>query len=464
MAMSSLARQVYSYGAILLFASGIITYKASESLGSFLATDVQTMLQSSFSAISEDGLLPHVITNYMEMPVDLQPLPDALTEVTFPRCCDKDKSAFRQACLTEKACNSSFLYPFTSKEESLMFASWSPKKRVSSKHRKRCEKANGALSPQHVWCRKDNRTTFPFGCSNTIGMGGGSGPYDRLYLFPKGKLAFCGVPKAGITQWLQFHRFVLGAKDYQSSPYFKSDVDKFRFDKLKPKVQKQVWMDSQWTKAILIREPAERLLSAYLDKIDNRKAVFGRTLSFAEFIDILEQKNITRGINGKRGPWTGLTWMSDPHWRPQAWSCGLYENLSAFDHVGTLDTAANHTKALLQQVNMWDSFGKHYRVSKRGKAKGNAAITWPPEPLRQGEEAVGFQQKVSKRGKDGMDTTGHSKGSRSKVDVYYTPELMKRVKGLYWMDFALWDAVKEAEKKGIVHGKYVATKLNPDCS
>jgi hypothetical protein len=33
-------------------------------------------------------------------------------------------------------------------------------------------------------------------------MGGGSGPYDCLYLYPSGKLAFCGIPKAGITQWL----------------------------------------------------------------------------------------------------------------------------------------------------------------------------------------------------------------------------------------------------------------------
>lgn len=58
--------------------------------------------------------------------------------------------------------------------------------------------------------------------SRTNGMCGGSGPYDRLYLYPSGKLAFCGIPKAGITQWLHFLRFTIGAKDYQSIPYCKA--------------------------------------------------------------------------------------------------------------------------------------------------------------------------------------------------------------------------------------------------
>jgi hypothetical protein len=53
--------------------------------------------------------------------------------------------------------------------------------------------------------------------------GGGSGPYDRLYLYPSGKLAFCGIPKAGITHWLHFLRFTIGAKDYQKYTLLQSN-------------------------------------------------------------------------------------------------------------------------------------------------------------------------------------------------------------------------------------------------
>ena len=96
-------------------------------------------------------------------------------------------------------------------------------------------------------------------------MAGNSGPYDRALLFPSNNLLFCGIPKAGITQWLQFLRFTLGAKDYQSSPYSKFDARLFYFDKVHPKHHGHIWKN--FTKAILLREPAERLLSAYLDKV-----------------------------------------------------------------------------------------------------------------------------------------------------------------------------------------------------
>jgi hypothetical protein len=299
-------------------------------------------------------------------------------------------------------------------------------------------------------------------------MGGGSGPYDRLYLYPKGKLAFCGIPKAGITQWLHFLRFTLGAKDYQSIPYCKLDAQQFRFDGLTPNVQEEIWKDASWTKAIFIRNPAERLLSAYLDKVQTHEGQlnppFGYNISFPEFINILSVKEIRHGVNETHGAMTGLTWYSDPHWRPQAWSCGLSENITKFDYIGSLDQAAFHSKALLQQVGLWDTFGKHYRVTERGKQKGyHAAVTYPPEPLKPGEAAAGFQQQVADDRQSGI-TNRHSQSSWNKINEYYTPELLKKVKTLYWMDYALWRALQEAQKEGKVRGEEIAQTLRPACS
>lgn len=389
-------------------------------------------------------------------------LPEALGPVTFDACCDNDDN---NACLTERACNDP-LYPFSSKEQAAMFETWKPNRIQKRRHIQRCQNAKNKLAPPTRWCSTNNTTTYryPMGCSR-YGMAAGSGPYDRLLLFPEGKLAFCGVPKGGITQWLQFLRFsTIGANDYQSEPYYKYDVKNFTFDHLTPTVQREILYNESWTKAILIREPAERLLSAYLDKIKKKQGgPFGPNVTFAKFVDILAMTNITKLSNShKQRP--GLTWFTDPHWRPQAWSCGLSEDVKRFHYIGGLDKAAFHTKALLQKVNMWESYGKHYRVSERGKKKGTRYCTWPPAPLKPGEEAVGFQQKESSDGRGGMDAHGHHKGSRNKLDEYYTPKLMKKVKELYWMDFALWDAIQEAEMKEIVSGKDIVRALDPECS
>lgn len=395
------------------------------------------------------------------------PIPDALKPVTFHGCCGNDTSnLFPYTCLTEWACNST-IYPFRSQQEADMFRRWLPSPKEHWELTQQCEKANAEMTPLHDWC---NTTSFPFGCSTIVGMGGGSGPYDRVFLFPQGKLAFCGIPKAGITQWLHLLRFMMGAKDYQSVPYCKKDLESFRFDRMTPELQARVWTsNSSWTKAVFLREPAERLLSAYLDKVKTktgqRNPPYGKNVSFAQFIDILSSSKVQHGVNETHGAMTGLSWMSDPHWRPQAWSCGLSENLPDFDYIGTLDRAAYHSKALLQKVNLWEPFGKHYRVTERGKHKEfyGASITYPPEPLKPGQVALGFQQEASGHERFSSITTRHSRGSSSKFNQYYTPELLEEVKKLYWMDFALWNAVQEAQKEGLVRGKDIVSKLNPDC-
>jgi hypothetical protein len=83
----------------------------------------------------------------------------------------------------------------------------------------------------HKYINPQSTGLPPPGCSQ-ISEGGGSGPYQHLTLFPTAKLAFCGIPKVSITQWLQFLRFTFGAKDFAAFPHAKPDVLLMRFDKL----------------------------------------------------------------------------------------------------------------------------------------------------------------------------------------------------------------------------------------
>ena len=48
-------------------------------------------------------------------------------------------------------------------------------------------------------------------------------PHATIILY---LVAFCGIPKVSITQWLQFLRFTFGAKDYQVN---RCDVNSYSY-------------------------------------------------------------------------------------------------------------------------------------------------------------------------------------------------------------------------------------------
>ena len=390
-------------------------------------------------------------------------LPLALRNITREGCCG-GMSAMNGLCFTDPAVCSSTIHPFRSKEEGEKFAPWDPSKGQQYAHQKRCERANFHLRPPTRWCSRNTASTgstgsnssenepaplHPFGCSR-YSMMGGSGPYDRVVLFPEGKLLFCGIPKVSTSEWFKFLRFTAGATDYLSMPHYKPDFMRLQLDRMRPDTQKEVWDSSSWTRAVFIRDPAQRLLSAYLDKI----AGFGSSMSFADFVDVIASPKITGHSSGmKTGPiQTGLTWFTDPHWRPQAWSCNISEDLPHIDYVGTLDRSASHTKDLLERVGLWDSYGKHYRIYNGSHSNTNSLAIRPPELH---ESRIGFMQEGS------AGRSGHHRNAQQKIDRYYSPALMEKVRQLYWMDFALWDAVQQAGSA--VRGVDIVGKLRKEC-
>lgn len=315
------------------------------------------------------------------------------------------------------------------------------------------------------------------GCSDVIGMSGMSGSFDRMILFPPGKLAFCGIPKVGYSAWLQFLRFTLGAKDYQSHPHSKIDKNFFLFDRLNPKNQRNILENEKWTKAVFLRDPAERFLSAYLDKIhDNsqwdKSMNTRKNMTFAKFVDFVGKSNITCDKDKGELSQLGMTWCMDPHWRPQTWSCGLWDLLPQFDFVGNINNAKLTTRLLLEKVDMWHSYGKHYRTSKRGDIQGHVCRTLPPEQLGSKDECQGFQQTCNATTIRMSDSEGggdarlyehtHQKKSADKMNQYYTKELLEKVKKLYADDFMLWNALSKS-KSGWSNGKKMAKFLNPSC-
>lgn len=446
-----------------------------------------------------------------ELPAALQLDPSLFTIADSPpdNCClhwsqkhrrrRKNKGVqCRGVCFTPQACSDgNGIYPFRDEEEKKFFGGLKGRNENETEGghalwkneiRSKCMKHKPShQKPPNRW-----NTTLPFpfaddlpppGCSFVSQGAGGS--FQNLYILPGAKLAFCGIPKVGVTNWLQFIRFVMGAHDYVSYPHGKPDLLMWSFDLLQPEVQEQIWNDPEWTFAAFLRNPAERLLSAYLDKVE--KGRYGH-LTFDDFVEGLERE-LPEDLDCRdkkfESSLTGISWCTDPHWRPQTWSCGMSEKIDRFDFIGSLDHTEQHSRALLERVGLWESYGKYYRNgnSKRTAKWQSCVALFPlqdefestPLSLRH----VGFQQRKhildhndssGKRKKRNLkkganetqlhwDSIGHAKGASTKMKQYYTPELHRKLEDkLLKADYQVWKFL-DNEKGDWVSGKDILPHL-----
>ncbi|CAJ1959390.1 unnamed protein product [Cylindrotheca closterium] len=104
-----------------------------------------------------------------------------------------------------------------------------------------------------------------------------------------------------------------------------------------------------WSRAIFVRDPLERLLSAYLDKGKRKNGSYMAKhcnkehqvdFSFEEFVGIVSS-----------------SCKHDPHWAPQIQriDAPFWQHIN---FVGKFDTLQSDTKKLLNRVGAWEDFGE----------------------------------------------------------------------------------------------------------
>jgi len=247
-------------------------------------------------------------------------------------------------------------------------------------------------------------------------------------------------------------------------PHFKLDRMGFMLGNLEPSLAMEMLNDPTWTKAVIIRNPLERLVSAYQDKIVRKsytQKVFKigsmdqkkedrYVLSFSEFVDKVTTP--TDPITSSCSNPTGLSACTDPHWKPQLMMCGLDYLLPKFDFVGNFDYVAEHTKALLEKVGMWETWGRKFDDGSGTTRDSGSHICFAQPPKR------GWNESVSGFNQQGLSVSGgkyvHSTGSKNKMDEFYTPELIEKVRKAYYLDFMVWDEMsKKSADEEISHGK-----------
>lgn len=237
------------------------------------------------------------------------------------------------------------------------------------------------------------------------------------------KLIFFTTKKVGCTVWKRLFRRMMGYDDWQDrqvSPHNPATNGLVYLRDLPLEKANQIINSPLYTRAIFVRDPKERFLSAFLEKsllangthiLDicyhqhggstrSKDEIWKQTRTFQGFVDITRKK------------------CKDDHWKAQSLRMGpniaspLWQTL---DFVGHMDNVQEDAKRLLQRIGAWEEFGKS---------------GWD-RPLH--DHAI-FQS---------TENVQHKSGAPKQVAQYYTPELEREIDRRFGQDYE----VRELELK-----------------
>jgi hypothetical protein len=222
------------------------------------------------------------------------------------------------------------------------------------------------------------------------------------------KLIFFSIPKVGCTVWKQLFRRMMGYTDWASQDYETYQPHNPQVNGLKylynySLEEASVMMTSQeWTRAMMVRDPKTRFLSAFLDKsVGNfHLHIKRRCCPDESCIDDAQTLEGFLRLCAK---------CYDDHWRPQSDRVD-FKYWPYIDHISHVETAADDAKDLLQNIGAWEEFG----ASGWGNG-GNYAI---------------FESRESSG--SGMNHTTYADWQ---IWTWYSPESEKLVERFYIGDY-----------------------------
>ncbi|CBN76839.1 conserved unknown protein [Ectocarpus siliculosus] len=183
------------------------------------------------------------------------------------------------------------------------------------------------------------------------------------------KVLMVAIPKVACTQVHALFLRLQGSENWNTQRmeeiHYHKDMDKYKLStmpNMPPERASAILNDPTWTKGVFLRDPTERLLSCFLDKVVHRRSysvnVFKaeEVLSFEKFVDLTSKTAKARLQKDYPGGNLGLTRRSNPHWRPQLFF-GLDKFLPYFDFVGDFKHVQEHSEEFLKRAGLWEKFG-----------------------------------------------------------------------------------------------------------
>ena len=228
-------------------------------------------------------------------------------------------------------------------------------------------------------------------------------------VIPEHKLLFFTIPKVGCSTWKQLFRRVQGFENWQDTngnlihnPKANGLSYLFHYNLSEAT---RMMTHPTWTRAMFVRDPKHRLLSAYMDKgLGERNKNFMR-------MNCCPGKSIAEscwppGDNRTFELFVNLTAKCrNWHWKPQS------ERLEgkfwgSINYVGRLENLAVDGERLLRKVGIWERYG---------------SSGWGPH------QNLSLFNLASRR--------NHAADSSSKFSTMYTAELERKVEQRYKTDY-----------------------------
>lgn len=228
------------------------------------------------------------------------------------------------------------------------------------------------------------------------------------------KLLFFTIPKCGCTVWKQLFRRIYGFQNWNVHddylPHHPMSNGLNYLYHYEPEEAERMLTDPSWTRAIFFRDPKERLLSAYLDKVmhDHGKYVRVHCCNGNMSLNLLLQCQVPE----KKLPDPLLSFpdflenvvprCKDPHWRAQAHR--LPDNYWPYvNFVGHMDHIEQDARDLLQKIGAWEDYG---------------ASGWKSGAIFAGTASV-----------------AHATNARRKENTHYTPTAKTMAERLHKIDY-----------------------------
>ncbi|CAE7368169.1 unnamed protein product [Symbiodinium natans] len=158
----------------------------------------------------------------------------------------------------------------------------------------------------------------------------------RTIVIPDAKLIFCPQYKVGTREYLRLLQWLDG-QDYNRRPQEQTHSvrrNSFNLTELEEfgnEAALRMMFDSDWAKLVVVRDPLDRLRSAYFDKIRREKA----PTKFAKALNVPVQalKNLSFAAFVRRVGAQMKRKVANIHWGMQAQACGLRRFKKCYQYV-----------------------------------------------------------------------------------------------------------------------------------
>ena len=243
-------------------------------------------------------------------------------------------------------------------------------------------------------------------------------------VIPSHKLVFFTVPKVGCTVWKQLFRRMMGHPDWASQdgarglphdPATNGLLYLYNFSRAEASA---MMTDPSWTRALMVREPKQRFLSAFLDKAvsNDHRHIYDRCCPEGGS----PLRAACRAAEYSAAGFLRLAAVChDAHWAPQD------DRIDAkywpyIDRVLHVESAAADAAALLQTIGRWD------------KARQAWVSAWDEYGRsgwgRDGTASIFASQSVEAAGE-------HATWSQYKHWKWLTPQIEMKLERFYQADY-----------------------------